>query len=268
MTPFIGWLSLTNNGIWSFGTVIFMFGLVPIIDGLIVGGTSNHAAEDEATRSSSVVFDFLLYLNLPILYILLWKYFSIVSGGGLAIADIIGKTMSVGFIAGAIGINVAHEIGHRPQWYNQWISRLLLLPELYLHFNIEHNRGHHKWVATPHDPATSRYGESFYRFWIRTVIGSVKSAWKIESKDVVKRGGQKFSIGNQMIQFGLIQLVYLGVIGLVFGLQMVPYAIAVAILGFSLLESVNYIEHYGLMRKQLATLGTVIMSLAESSCMN
>ena len=174
-----------------------------------------------------------------------------VSIGGMGTLDFIGNTMTAGLISGALGINVAHEIGHRPEQYNQWVSRMLLLPSLYLHFNIEHNRGHHKNVATPNDPATSRYGENFYAFWFRTVIGSVRSAWNIECCDVVRRGAPKYSFSNQMIQFGIIQLAYLIVIGIIFGPLAMGMAVIVAILGFSLLESVNYIEHYGLVRKKL-----------------
>ena len=253
LTPFMGWLSLVLSGWLSFSAIIFMFGFVPIVDALFKGETENHVVQKESKRNASLFFDLLLYLNLPIIYFLLWQYFTLIASGGLSTVELIGKTISIGFIGGAIGINVAHEIGHRPKWYNQWISRFLLLPELYLHFNIEHNRGHHMRVATPEDPATSRYGETFYSFWLRTVFGGIRSAWEIESREVIQRGHKKYSIYNEMIQFAIIQGAYLLLVGIVFGYPVIPFAILVAIAGFTLLESVNYIEHYGLVREKSAS---------------
>ncbi|MEL6123072.1 MAG: alkane 1-monooxygenase, partial [Bacteroidota bacterium] len=123
----------------------------------------------------------------------------------------------------------------------------------YMHFNIEHNRGHHKWVSTPHDPASSRYGESVYRFWLRTVSGSFISACRIERDDAKRHGYAVWSLKNKMVLFIIIQLGYLLFVGVVFGWAIVPLAIGMAVAGFTLLEVVNYIEHYGLTRQKLAS---------------
>ncbi len=251
VTPLSCWISLTYNGIFSYTTLIFLFILIPIAEQFAPGKTSNLNQEEEQNKLKSVFFDLLLYLNFPILYLLIYLYFQQLNTGNLGISDIAGKTLAIGIIISTIGINVAHEVGHRSEWYNQLISRLMLLPALYMHFNIEHNKGHHKWVATPLDPATSRRGESFYRFWWRTVSQSYLSAWRIEKQDLSRIGSKVLSYKNKMILFTIVQVGALVAIGFYFNLFTVLMAIVIAVIGFSLLEAVNYIEHYGLVRDLL-----------------
>ena len=251
ITPLSCYLSFIGDGIWSFTSVFILFGFLPIADQILPLSTSNFTEEEELGRNKSIFFNALLFLNLPILWMLGFWYLSIVSAGSLGVMDLIGKTLAMGIMSGTIGINVAHEIGHRPGFINQWASRLLLMPALYMHFNIEHNRGHHKWVATPIDPATSRKGESFYRFWCRSVFYSYLAAWKIENDDLKKIGKSAFSLRNKMVLFTLFQFILIASIYLYFGLFGVSMFLITAVLGFTLLEQVNYIEHYGLVRDLL-----------------
>ena len=253
LTPLTCFVSLAFNGVWSFTSLIFLYGLVPLAEQIMPHDKSNHPEEKEISRSKSVFFDILLYLNLPILYGLVYWYLTLVTGGNMTTLDLIGKTVAVGMMSGSMGINVGHEIGHRPGLYNQWISRLLLLPSLYMHFNIEHNRGHHLNVATPEDPATSRKGEAFYAFWFRSVFMSYLSAWQIENKDLSRAGKSHWSLTNKMIIFTVIQTALVSAIYSAFGLYPVLMFVVTAILGFSLLELVNYIEHYGLVRTKSAS---------------
>ena len=81
-----------------------------------------------------------------------------------------------------IAINTAHELGHKKEHLERWFARIALAPCGYGHFFIEHNRGHHVRVATPEDPASSRLGETFWRFWPRTVAGSVRNGWQLETQ--------------------------------------------------------------------------------------
>jgi alkane 1-monooxygenase len=174
-----------------------------------------------------------------------------VAVGGLAIYELIGITLSTGIIVGTIGINVAHELGHRVKKYEQTLSKSLLLSALYMHFFIEHNRGHHKNIATEEDPASARFGENLYSFWIRSTVGGYFNAWRLEAERLERRNLPVFSIHNEMLVFQIIQITYLVAVGLIFGWMMIPFAIAIAIVGFLELETVNYIEHYGLRRKKL-----------------
>ena len=251
ITPLTCCMSFWANGIWSYSSAIILFGLLPLADQLIPKDTGNVSSGEELSRSKTLFFDILLYLNLPILYVLGYWYLDIITTQSLGIIDLTGKTLAYGLMSGVIGINVAHEIGHRPELHNQWISRLLLLPAQYMHFNIEHNRGHHKNVATPDDPASSRKGESFYTFWLRTVYNSYKSAWRIENQDLSRSGRSNVGLHNKMVIFTIMQLALIIVIYFGFGAFATGMYLITAVLGFTLLEQVNYIEHYGLVRQKL-----------------
>ena len=84
--------------------------------------TSRRMRKEQKACSST----FLLYLNIPILYGLILFYFHTLHTFELATYEIVGMTCSVGLIVGTIGINVAHELGHRHNWFDQIMSRVLL----------------------------------------------------------------------------------------------------------------------------------------------
>ena len=162
----------------------------------------------------------------------------------------------MGLMCGVIGINVAHELGHRNKWYEKLMAKSLLLTSLYMHFFIEHNRGHHKNVSTQEDPSSARYGENLYGFWFRSVVFAYLSAWKLEKERLKKKGKSFLSIHNEMIIFHLLQVGLTVGIGFYFGWVIMGYFIAAAVIGFLLLETVNYIEHYGLERDRNCLLYT------------
>jgi alkane 1-monooxygenase len=158
--------------------------------------------------------------------------------------------MSMGLLCGTFGINVAHELGHRVNKLEQTFAKLLLLTSLYMHFFIEHNKGHHKHVATPHDPSTAKYNQSVYAFWPQTLIGTYLSAWKIANEEMEKKGKPWWSLQNEMLLFQLIQIMFVLMILYFFGFKIAMLFMVAALIGGLLLESVNYIEHYGLSRSQ------------------
>lgn len=251
VAPLATFLGLHFQGIWTFNGIYVGFVLIPLVEFFTPVSEQNIAPEEEASRAAARFFDLLLYLNIPILYGLIIFYFQTLKGGGLATYEIVGMTLSVGLIVGTIGINVAHELGHRANPYEKFLSKLLLMSALYMHFIIEHNRGHHKNVATDEDPASARYNEPVYAFWFRSVTGSYLNAWRLEAERLHRKGLPVVHWRNEMIWFQLIQLGYLATVGLVFGWSMIPFAIAIAVFGFLMLECVNYIEHYGLRRQKL-----------------
>jgi len=161
----------------------------------------------------------------------------------------VGRIWVMGLLCGTFGINVGHELGHRVNKFEQVLAKALLLTSLYMHFFTEHNKGHHKRVATPDDPSSARYGEIIYLFYFRTIIFSYISAWHIANTEIRKKGKSIFSLQNEMIQFTLIQLAFIAVIFFLFSWLVLLYFLAAAMIGILLLETVNYIEHYGLQRK-------------------
>ena len=169
----------------------------------------------------------------------------------------VGLAVSVG-VVGGVAINTAHELGHKRESVERWASKIALAQTFYGHFYIEHNRGHHVRVATPEDPASARMGESVYRFWPRTVSGSLKSSWELEAKRYQRKGTHPFHLGNDVLNAWLMTVALWGGLMLWLGLaydvnplSLLPYLLLQAVVGFSLLEVVNYLEHYGLKRQRV-----------------
>ena len=251
--PIFTGLSIYLGGIWSISIIIIAFVLIPIFEQILPSSEENLNEEESERRLNMRFFDFLMYSHLPILYVLLFWFYYQVGQGAYTSLELIGLTASLGLLAGSFGINIAHELGHRNNKGDQLISKLLLIPSLYMHFFIEHNRGHHLHVATHKDPATSRMGEPIYRFYFRTIIYSYLSAWNIQKKTLKQQKKSFWSLENEMLIFHVVQLIYLTAVFSIFGLLTFFVALAVALGGLLTLETVNYIEHYGLKRKQLAS---------------
>jgi alkane 1-monooxygenase len=243
-------LGLYLKGYWVWATPIFAFGCIPILELIFPIDNSNldeQAAED---KLKDKLFDWLLYLNLPVVYgILIYALFTITSNG-LELYEFIGLIFSVGIVLGVNGINVGHELGHRQNTPERFLGKALLLPSFYMHFYIEHNYGHHLHAATPEDPATARYNQSVYSFWFTSTIRQYFNAWRIQKK-LLKNNQKPFvSLKNDMLWYTVLQLIYLCVVYVLFGAKGLLFAVFAGIVGFILLETVNYIEHYGLLRQK------------------
>jgi len=249
--PLVGLLGICFQGIWSYTVVIYVFVLIPILEHFLPVDASNYSEEELESRFKNKLYNGLLYLNIPIVYGCLYFTFTIVKSEELTYYELIGIILSLGIILGSNGINVAHELGHRKKLYERLFGKILLIPSHYTHFFIEHNHGHHIHVSTPEDPSTAKYNQNLYHFWIQSVTGTYIKAWQIQKKLNRIENRLFFSLKNDMFWFTIIQLCYLTTIFYVFGLKVLLVAILSGIIGFLLLETINYIEHYGLKRKVL-----------------
>jgi alkane 1-monooxygenase len=250
LTPAVVAYSLLAENWQTWVSVLVLFGLLPLIELFTKGSTTNLQEAEEVVRKSDRFYDWLLYSLVPLQYVLLLVFLLRVQDIGLTTTELVGLTLSYGMACGILGINAAHELGHRATKHEQNMSKILLLSTLYMHFFIEHNRGHHKKVATPEDPASSRFGESIYSFFPRSISNSWLSAWHIEATKLQKLGKQFWSWENEMLRFQVWQLALLTAITLFFGWMALLLFAAAALVGILLLEAVNYIEHYGLKRQQ------------------
>jgi alkane 1-monooxygenase len=232
--------------------VLYAWVFIPLLELVLKPEEENLSDAEEEMARRDRVYDFLLYLIVPLQFLALCCFLYTIGMEGQTPLDIIGKVLVMGLLCGTLGINVGHELGHRVNRIEQVLAQMLLLSSLYMHFFIEHNKGHHKRVATPEDPSSARFGESLYRFFLRTIVFSYISAWKIASRDARKKGHAVLSIHNQMLVFQLIQVSFLAAIGALFGWTALLFFLGAAVQGILLLETVNYIEHYGLQRKQIA----------------
>ena len=246
--PIIAFVGLYLKGVFAFITPIYAFVFIPVFELLLPQDASNFKGEDLEEKKRKKLFDWLLYLNLPVVYGVLFYGLFQVTTEVLETFEIVGAVFSVGIVLGVNGINVAHELGHRQTTNERFLGKALLLPSFYMHFYIEHNHGHHLHAATKEDPATARYNQSVYSFWITSVFRQYVSAWKIQ-KRLLKNNNQSYlSLNNDMLWYTIIQLGYLDIVLFLFNQIGIIFSIASGIVGFLLLESVNYIEHYGLLR--------------------
>ena len=157
--------------------------------------------------------------------------------------------MSFGIVLGTNGINVAHELGHRKTKWERFLAKVLLMPAFYMHFYIEHNFGHHLNVGTPSDPATSKKNQSVFSFWFTSITGQIKNAIRIQKNLLKNKKVKFFSIYNDFFYYQIFQLAFLISIYIFFSFQGVFFSLCIALVGILLLETINYIEHYGLCRQ-------------------
>lgn len=249
--PIVGVLGIYYGGILSYTALLFAFVLFPILELLLPIDKENYTEPEVKNRLKNKLFDILLYLNVPIVYGSLVLTLYKISHINLTLFEIIGMTISLGIILGSNGINVAHELGHREKLFERILGKILLIPSHYTHFFIEHNHGHHLDVSTPKDPSTAKYNQNLYAFWFQTVFGTYIKAWQIQKKLNQSENRSFFSLKNDMFWFTLIQISYLIILFYFFGSVGLIVALLAGIVGFLLLESINYIEHYGLKRKLL-----------------
>ncbi|MBC7273057.1 MAG: alkane 1-monooxygenase [Streptomyces sp.] len=252
--PFVAWglVAATGLGVFWWTGPIVLYGIIPIVDLTAGKDSANPPLSAVAWLEQDRYYRWCTFLYLPLQYAGLVTGSWLLAHGGLSVVDKLGLTFSIGVVAG-IAINTAHELGHKKESVERWLSKIALAQTLYGHFFIEHNRGHHVRVATPEDPASARLGESFYRFLPRTVLGSLQSGWELE-KTRLRRGNKRvWSLRNDVINAWVMSLVLFGALVAAFGPGVLPYLLLQAVFGFCLLEVVNYIEHYGLLRQRTAS---------------
>lgn len=249
--PLATFFALYFQGIASYFTVFFAFVFIPILERMLPIDARNATEEEYKQLAVSKKYDILLYLNVPIVFVLLYYFLYTTSNPNISTIEIIGLTLSTGILLGANGINVAHELGHRITLSERILAKILLIPSLYMHFFIEHNHGHHVHVATLEDPSTAKYNQSVFCFWIQTVTGTYKKAWQIQKQVNTQNHVPWYSPKNDILWFTLIQVAYLIAVYYFFNFLGICIAIAAAVVGFLLLETINYIEHYGLRRNRL-----------------
>lgn len=253
MLLFAGWglVNITALGLFWWMGPLFVYVLIPALD-LVFGGDRNNPPEEIlAWLERDRYYRWITYLFLPLQYLaLVVGCWLITQHGGLGVVDKLGIAVTLGSING-VAINTAHELGHKKQHLERWFARIALAPTGYGHFFIEHNRGHHVRVATPDDPASSRLGETFWAFLPRTVLGGLRSAWGLERSRLRRMGAPTLSLRNDVLTAWAMSIVVWGALLGVFGVGIAPYLVIQAVFGFALLEAVNYLEHYGLVRQQL-----------------
>ncbi|ABM13902.1 MULTISPECIES: alkane 1-monooxygenase [Mycolicibacterium] len=246
--------ALTGAGVFWWSGPALMFLVIPTLDYLVGPDADNPPDSALTWLENDRFYRWATYLYLPAQYVSLmlacWLWSG---GGGVAMSDVdkVGLMLTIGGIGG-VAINIAHELGHQRARSERRLSKIALAQTGYGHFFVEHNRGHHARVATPEDPASSRLGESIYTFQFRSVLGSLRSAWRLERRRLSRHGKSPWTLRNDVLNSWLMTAALFAVLVAGFGVEVLPWLLGQAVVGICLLESINYLEHYGLRRQRRA----------------
>ena len=237
-------------GIQTFLPIFFLFILLPILELFLPVDNANFEERIAADEKNESIYDWMLYLAVPIQVITLVCFLFIIDQTPFGSLEFCTRIIAMGLMCGVVGINVGHELGHRRNRVEQFLGEILMLTSLNTHFAAFHNGGHHLHVATPRDPATAFKNELLYTFWFRSHFGGYFYAWKSENKKMRHQGKSIYSFQNKMVIYSILNIITITTIFLFFGKVVLFAFIVSAILGIGLLQTVNYIEHYGLMREK------------------
>ena len=242
------WLhSVTGKEVWLLTPFLINYCLLPIADWLLGEDSNNPPQEVVLKLDQDRYYRWLTYAIVPLHFFTLivcacWAATQPLSWWAFA-----GIAIVAGMTSG-LGINTGHELGHKKSKLERTLAKIVLAVPFYGHFWIEHNRGHHRDVSTPEDPASSRMGEGIYRFALREIPGAFRRAWQIESDRLHRRGHSPWHHNNQILQsMALSVVLQLGLL-LAFGWIMVPFLLLHNVFAWWQLTSANYVEHYGLLR--------------------
>ena len=231
--------------------VAFFYLVAPVLDWLLGEDQSNPPETAVPQLDADPYYRWITYLLAPIL----WSAFIFsawfVASHSLPWHGVLAMVLTTGSVGGFC-INLGHELGHKNTTLERWLAKIILAPTGYGHFFIEHNRGHHRDVATPLDPASSRMGESIYRFVLREMPGALHRAWALETTRLERDGRAVVSLHNEILQPALITLLLWGALTLWLGPQILAFLVVASFWSNFQLTSANYIEHYGLLRQERA----------------
>lgn len=251
LLPFvgIGLREVTGSDLWLFAPTVILYGLVPALDRILGEDRNNPAESDVTFLEDNLYYRWIVFLSVPLVYLTLALCAWYAVNADLSWYGYLGLAIAMGWTSGA-SINAGHELGHKKVRAERILARLALAPSGYGHFTIEHNRGHHRDVATPEDSASARMGESYYRFMAREIPGAFRRAWEIEAGRLERIGAGSWSVRNEILQTAAITLATWG--GLVWwlGPMVVPFILIQGFMAYTLLTSANYVEHYGLLRQR------------------
>jgi alkane 1-monooxygenase len=251
LLPFVGMAAhaATGRQVLLGLPLLIGYGLMPLLDALIGEDTNNPPEAVVAQLEQDRYYRWLTWATVPLHFLAMVGCAWWVGTHALSWWAV----LMLAYVAGAgsgLGINTGHELGHKHTALEQWLARLVLAVPAYGHFTVEHGRGHHRFVSTPEDHASSRMGESIYRFALRELPGGVRRAWQLEKERLAGQQRPAWSVHNTMLQsYAVTALLQLGLV-VAFGWIMLPFLAVHNVVAWWQLTSANYVEHYGLLRQR------------------
>ena len=245
-------LMLLTGQAWALWLpVVFFYTVVPLLDYVLGEDRSNPPESAVPALDADTYYRWITYLLAPVL----WLSFIFSAWFATHTPLPLHGWVALVLICGSVGgfcINLGHELGHKNTALERALAKIVLAPSGYGHFYVEHNRGHHRDVATPADPASSRMGESIYRFVLREMLGAARRAWVLERTRLQQAGLPVLSWHNHIVQPALLTLALWSALVLWLGWTVLPFLLVASFWANFQLTSANYIEHYGLLRQQRA----------------
>ncbi|MGB0669290.1 MAG: alkane 1-monooxygenase [Porticoccaceae bacterium] len=249
--PLMGVFIFYSTGVeWTLCLpLIINYTLMPLLDWLIGSDDNNPPEELVPQLEADKYYRYLTYLTVPLHFVALIIFAYVVGTNDLSWWTILVTAIIAGGYSG-LGINTAHELGHKQTSIEKLLAKITLAVPAYGHFCVEHNRGHHVLVATPDDPASSRMGESIYAFTLREIPGTFRRGWELEKSRLQKQGKSTWSVDNDILPSYAISALFQGALIYAFGWIMLPFLAVHNFWAWFQLTSANYIEHYGLLREK------------------
>jgi alkane 1-monooxygenase len=237
------------GGLWAFAIVHVVYLASPLFDLLLGRDKSALAPSQGRNWSGSRLCRLGLWLWAPTQAAFIAWALAVVSRENLGALECWALACSLGLTGGIVGFTVAHELAHGPGWWDRLLADLLATLSSYPHFASEHMGGHHREVGTAADTATARPGENLYAFLCRRIPGGLACALRLEAR----RLGRPFrGMRNRFWRYGLQLLIVYLAVGFFFGTRGVLVFAAQSLVAVFLLETINYVQHYGLKRREVS----------------
>ncbi|TDU31616.1 alkane 1-monooxygenase [Panacagrimonas perspica] len=242
--------AVTDRPSWLWITPVLWYVVLPIADWLVGRDSRNPPDVAVPNLESDGYYKFLVYASIPLFYLTWLVGAWAVATQAYSWVGYLGVSLAVALTNG-LALVVGHEIGHKTTRFEKRLAQIVLAVPAYGHFSAEHNRGHHKDVATPDDPASSRFGETLYGFVLREIPGALGRAWHDEKVRLHRQGKGAWSPSNELLQSFAITAVLYGTALALWGVVLIPFLLISTFWGWQFLSTSNYIEHYGLLRQKL-----------------